>query len=631
MTFKKFFACLIALFQWLSVTLGVTPYETQVNYGGTEYVGQTVTNWLTLIENGASGYRIIVGESCEAAETMAANELQSFLKQISGATLPIVNDSAPHSQLEIVVGKTNRENLNLYTVDRNSLGDEGFVLKTAGSTLVIAGGTARGTLYGAYTFLEEQLGCRWYTPTLSYIPQNTTVKINADLNDTQTPDFEIRRNCTIGATSQYNAIKKINTLIYENKPEYGGSNCYVMWDVTMTKLVPDSLFETHPEYFAYDADTGVRSTTHVCMSSEGALQEAIVNARAYILNNTTGAKHLHIGQKDNEDYCKCENCMALYEKYGSVSAATIIFTNKLAESLEDEFPDIYFTFYAYNETRHAPADTSLTCDDNVIPVICGSHQACHSHPYYECGQEDGNESFEYTFSEHETTFANDLTTWTKIAKRTYIYEYTINFLNTQQFFSNFATMQPDAAWMKSLGVTGYTYNCGDGHPAAFNELRNYLLCKVMWDTDCDIEYHMKDFLKAYYGEAAAEYIKEYIDISTAKIAATDHAFDFDWHYQTCFFTAKEVKKINELWENALAANVTDTQLYNIEIAEISWRYYKANLLMGEFNPLNLFRCKEHEKLYDDMVSHGITEVTCVGGALPPKDEINFLSRPMSWR
>jgi hypothetical protein len=70
--------------------------------------------------------------------------------------------------------------------------------------------------------------------------------------------------------------------------------------------------------------------------------------------------------------------------------------------------------------------------------------------------------------------------------------------------------------MHDIGITGYIYNCGDTHIAAFNELRNYLLCKLQWDVNCDVEYHMMDFIKAYYGEAAAPYIKEILDIQTAQ-------------------------------------------------------------------------------------------------------------------
>ena len=37
--------------------------------------------------------------------------------------------------------------------------------------LIIAGGNEKGTLYGVYTFLEEYLGCRMYSPECKIDPE----------------------------------------------------------------------------------------------------------------------------------------------------------------------------------------------------------------------------------------------------------------------------------------------------------------------------------------------------------------------------------------------------------------------------------------------------------------------------
>ena len=185
-------------------------------------------------------------------------------------------------------------------------------------------------------------------------------------------------------------------------------------------------------------------------------------------------------------------------------------------------------------------------------------------------------------------------------------------------------------YMHEIGITGYVYNCGDGHYAAFNELRNYLLCKLQWDVDCDVEYHMNDFLKAFYGEEAAPYIKEYIDLQTAMTKATGHAFDFDWHYQAGFASPYVVTKSDLLFKKALNADVTDEQKFNIEVAELSWRYYKANLFMGEFIFLNPMRMQENEKLYDDFKSHGLNRVSSFATIPENKAEVDFMDRPFNW-
>ncbi len=423
----------------------------------------------------------------------------------------------------------------------------------------------------------------------------------------------------------------MNVSFWNEAEAYGGALTYVLWDVTLDVLVPDSLFSEHPEYFALQPD-GTRSTDHVCLSHPDVLPIAVENGRKAILECERDSKYIHIGQKDNMNYCRCESCEALYEKYGTVCAPTIIFTNNFADALDDEFPDFMFTFYAYNETDRPPTDLSLRCNENVAPVLCGLHKACRSHPITECGAMDGieNETFDMLYGDPNPQIAEDFANWVKVADTTYIYDYTINFLNTAQFFSNFETMQSTMKYMHDIGITGYIYNCGDGHYAAFNELRNYLLCKLQWDVDCDVEYHMNDFLKAFYGEEAASYIKEYIDLQTAQTKATAHAFDFDWHYQAGFCSPYTVAKSDLLFDLALNSDITEEQKFNIEVAELSWRYYKANLFMGEYIFLNPLRLKENEKLYDDFKAHGLDRVSSFATIPENKEDVDFMDRPFNW-
>jgi len=622
-------AWLCALLQFAGLTAGIVPFDKNVDYGGTKHVEPVVTSWLTLTQ----GYVIVTPEFPDPAEVTAARELQSYIEQISGVRLGIVDDATAIDQREILVGATKLYDAAPLFAPYGARGADGFLLKANGGQLIIAGRSPRGTLYGVYAFLEEQLGCRWYTPTVSYVPQMDEVKVNAALDDLQIPSFELRKVSAMGTNSRYSAIKRSNVSIYAGDPAYGGGMAYVMWDVSLDKLVPDSLFAAHPDYFAWRKDQNKRSVSHVCMSSEGAFQEALKNAKLAINADTRGAKHIHIGQKDNTDYCECDICLAAYKQYGSISGPTILFANRLAQELETAgYDDMSVTFFAYNETEHPTTDPALRCRSNVIPVICGSHHACNSHPYTECGQyRDGQFNLVSRFSPTEPWFANDIKRWVEIADRTYIYEYSINFLNSAQFFSNFGTMRKNAKWMLDSGVTGFTYTCGDGHYAAFNELRNYLLSKIYWDADCDVEYHMMEFLKGYYGEAAAGYLKQYIDYVTAKTASIAHAFDFDWHYQAGYFDPISVCKLDKIWKNALAAAGTPEQKLRVGREECSWRYYKSNLYLGEFNLLSPLRPKQNEKLYDDFLAHGVIRVTAFG-VIPPKDQIDFVwKRPFNWR
>lgn len=607
---------------------GLAPVDFTVNYGGEAYTPVEITSPMYIVDDGFSDYVIVTPDNPDECIVTAVTEMQTYIEKISGAQIPAIPESdLPEGSKAIIIGETNLEK-DVVTVDRAAIGEDGFMLYSDGTYLLIAGEDSRGTLYGVYTFLEEYLGVRWFTPELEVVPENTDIIIDANISRIAEPSFAIRRNDTRGTNTAHRARTRMNVSFYDEAEAYGGALTYVLWDVTLDKLVPDSLFAEHPEYFAMNPD-GTRTTDHVCLSHPEVLPIAVENARTAILNCERDAKYIHIGQKDNSNYCHCENCEALYQQYGSISAPTIIFTNAFADALDDEFTDFTFTFYAYGETERPPTDMSLRCKPNVAPVLCGLHKACRSHPLTECGAQDGNETFMNLFGDNEPAIAQDFKNWVEIADTTYIYDYTINFLNTAQFFSNFETMQSTMKYMYDIGITGYIYNCGDGHYAAFNELRNYLLCKLQWDVNADVEYHMMDFLKAYYGEEAAPYIKEIIDISTAQTRASAHSFDFDWHYQAGFYPLTTVDKLDTLWEQALSSDITEEQLFNVEVANLSWEYFKANQFLGDYSVLNPLRHKENEKLYDSFKAHGIDRVSSFA-VIPDKSEIDFMERPFNW-
>lgn len=83
------------------------------------------------------------------------------------------------AKLEVVRGER-RPKAKLVRLDSReapqNAGSEGFIIKSDGKDLVIAGGRPRGTMYGVYTLLDH-LGVRWYTKEVTKVPKLATVKI----------------------------------------------------------------------------------------------------------------------------------------------------------------------------------------------------------------------------------------------------------------------------------------------------------------------------------------------------------------------------------------------------------------------------------------------------------------------
>ena len=111
---------------------------------------------LTITKDGTSAAVIVVDKEASLPQQYAARELASFLKQVTGAQLPIVNH-APADKARLLVGPAAARLADAkFTTD--GLGAEGIVIKTVGNDLILAGGEPRGTLYAVYNFLEGQVG-----------------------------------------------------------------------------------------------------------------------------------------------------------------------------------------------------------------------------------------------------------------------------------------------------------------------------------------------------------------------------------------------------------------------------------------------------------------------------------------
>lgn len=627
---KGFISSVLAVAQMLLSIVGIIDIgPPDIQYGGTPYAEPVVSRWLTLVENGVSDYVIIRGANASEPEKNAALELQRYLKQISSAELPILVDAqTAGTPREICVGATDREGVS-YSVDRSKLGTEGFALQVTGDRLILAGAGSRGTLYAVYTFLEQQLGCRWFTPELEVIPQTATVRVNAELMDIQSPVFEYRDDYIVSAyDAAWKAKQKLNGSGYDVaaiSDAWGGDVRYAYFEHSMRFLVPESEFAAHPEYFSYREDQGQRTTDQRCLTNPDVLALAIQNTRARLLERPE-CTIISITQNDNSNYCQCENCKASDAKYGAPSGTNIWFVNQVAEALEPEFPEVAFDTFAYAYTRKAP--TGIAPRESVIVRLC-SIECCYTHPLAECGHER-NESLAEQAGVKESTYAQDMADWSAICKRIYVWNYETNFLYYLSPYPNFHVLSANMQYFAENNVRGVFEQgtCSSDKGGEFEELRAYLLAKLLWNPSADVEYHMDEFLSAYYGEKSAPFIKQYIELLTNKYMKTGHMFSFDWHYQGVILMPWEVRKCNGFWESAIKNAGNDAQKSNILRSQLSYRFYKANLLMSEFAPWRLIgRVKENEKLYNDIVAAGITRVDPY---IPLPTPSNFFLLPIDW-
>ena len=451
-------------------------------------------NTHVLFDSGKTSYEIVVPKDASASEQYAATELQYWLKEISGITFPIVNNGRSKHRKRIMVGYY-PEVMSSFHIPRPDDSDQGFVYGNNGDDIYIVGGRDIGTLYGVYSFLENELACRWYSKDVSVAPKRKKWSFS-ELYDRESPAFTYRSVYYLDAFDvDWSLRNKNNGKRFEKETAFGmiPTTNRAIWGVhTFNTLVPaGKYFKSHPEYFGML--DGKRTKGQLCLSNPDVLNLCKENLRSIIRKNPSYSVY-SVTQNDNAKPCQCKGCKHLVEKYGGEAGIMIWFVNQIAASLESEFPDKVFATFAYSYSRHAPK--GIAPRDNVLVRLCASG-CCESHPLDDCAK--------------SASFIKDLSSWSKLSSKIYLWDYVASFRQYLLPFPNICILQKNIQTYKKYNVRGVMnegiYNTPGGD---FYELRAYLLSKLLWNPDIDVDEVIDDFMRGYY-EGSAPFMRMYFD------------------------------------------------------------------------------------------------------------------------
>jgi hypothetical protein len=440
---------------------------------------------LTLVENGQPRCVIILSASASLSEKRGARELQAHLRRISGAEVPIRDDRGALPERAILVGRSRHTDALRLKLDP-ALGPEGFRLVTAGGRLAILGSPVRGTMYGCSDLLER-LGVRWFTPKVTRVPHDPTVRLPA-LDASATPAFEYREPFFTEAQERdWAARNRVNGAAADLDASTGGKITYQPFVHSFDELVPRSLFATHPEYFPLFRGKRTDGYVQRCLSNQEVLKLAIERVRHWI-RETPEATLYSVSQNDTYNFCECDNCKAITEKYGANSGLYLWFVNQVAEAIEKEHPDKLIDTLAYQFTEAPPKDIVPRANVRVrlCPIDC-----CQAHPYERCS------------APKTRAFLEHLRGWSRITSTLYIWHYNTNFANYLMPFPDFDEFPAEARLYRRSGVKGVFFQ-GDYAPGGGGsdaELRSWVMAKLLWNPDVDADALVTEWMQGVYGPA----------------------------------------------------------------------------------------------------------------------------------
>ncbi len=499
--------------------------------------GTIYTQKLQLSVDGHSDYKILLNSNASNSQQKAANVLQNYFHKVTAVKLAISN--------------VKRENeLYISLILSESEGAEHFEIKNVADQLIISANTEKTLLYGVYQFISTYLKCeKWAPNEKAACPKIPNLQLDLPLHLEGTASFAYREvYSTAESDSEYMDWYGLQSL----------DDLWGLWGHSFNKLVPQSLFNNHPEYFSLV--NGHRSTDQFCLSHPEVFQLTI-KALEDLFKNNPEAQYWSISSNDNNNYCECSLCEKTDLEEGGPQGSVLKFVNKIAH----HYPDKTFTTLAYGATLAPPLKEIP--NKNVI-IFLSTIDAYKTKPI--------------EIEASGAGFRNALDGWIKKGSRVFIWDYYTQFTNYLAPFPDVFNIGPNIDYYHKKGVTGVFSQLGGDQFVYGNELKTYVLAKKSWNKDLDEDMLIDEFLRGYYGKAAPLIKNHLIDLQTQLLSANKrldiYGNPIDGHasYLTPKYLQTVVKNLD------LAVKAAESNEIRSRIQKLKLSFYYSILQQARF-------------------------------------------------
>ena len=552
---------------------------------------------ISLTSGGHSEYVIVVAAQAPMTERFAAEELQKYVRLISGATLPIVDHLAGGKG--ILVGAAAR-------VEPFQDGNpDTYLIRIRSGEISLAGKLPRATLYSVYRFLEKYLGCGWVTPGDDFVPRQSNLELPQTVDEIESPAFDYRAICLFPyADSQIHDRLRVDSLFpyallqitkdridwaaknrlnfvhpavnepgprlwervrsrEEIVPEivkrglglhYGGHS-YFAW------LPPDKYFASHPDYYASIQDGKPQSLN----LANPEVAEVMARNIGEFLDKNPEISIVTVWMNDAPATCTTPACLTMegplhlsasqqsdsYPPMISFSNVALKFANAVARQLRKTHPKVMVNHLAYNELIDAP--TNVVPEPNVLvafaPIQRAPFRMGATAGYFRPLSDSGNST--------NSVYLAEIRKWLALSKNFYIWDYyslwwTLGHDRPRWQFPVLETMSADLRFYRhELGLTRVSSEIADWH-----EENMYVYARLAWNPEASWRDALADFCKRSYGPAAQDMLQHWTVLETAKEAWFQRREECSRYLQQALAKAetpevrRRIIRIAELWQES---------------------------------------------------------------------------------
>lgn len=363
---------------------------------------QTQTESFVWVENGVCLAPIIVRTDVSPNTLNAAQELASYIEKISGAK-PAILKGAPkpfpekavwvgvHEEFktifpgvkrdlsgEEIVIVSNKQHLAIFGNDSDQLGFKDIIVQNRS---IPNAQKSYGTVNAVYTFLQDNLGVRWFMP--GELGEDFQVNKNIVVKNSEyrySPQFTWRSGVFLTSRPGWSKNDKHTDLWTQRQRMYfskdiinAGHPFNDWWEKYST---------TNLDIFALN-ERGHRNpileprTVKLCLTNEKVVHLWLAEVQQMLSDNPF-LEIISVNENDsyNQGHCTCENCRKLDQvsvssKEKNLSDRHIWFANKLGQELLKKYPnrnDLKLLFFAYGNNRPLPLKEKLSKNIGVVSV-----------------------------------------------------------------------------------------------------------------------------------------------------------------------------------------------------------------------------------------------------------------------
>ena len=463
----------------------------------------------------------------------AISQFQMLIKKATGV------------ELSSSEGITKREHaIEFRHSDDAALRDDGYRYFFEGSRLVIEGAVSRGCMYGAWFFLEKELGWRSLTYGNSYLPEAELIDVSADTEEEITPILDLYTDYLWGYGGNFatDARDTSNSAQFS----YGVNIAHACHGLQGSRW-------GGVEYVAWH---------QICYTDEDLRANIRDSIENHIASRLAGGheigkelRYIDVSQGDNGYYCHCTECMKVIKEEGATSGAVVRWANTLEEEISETYDGIMYLIFAYMGTQ----PPCKTAPNEHVSVTFAMNGTCANHAL---DMKDCNERGDlYAVTDlpiiNNDNFADWVRGWCALSDNIVIWYYSLD--THVQAYTMLDVVYDDIMFFKECGVRGLFVEA-ETKGLGLQYVMTDIIYKMNWNPDMteeEFDVTLDSILEQDFGEGWA-YIREYLDGTLNKAQdIADQCWNC-WGYMT-------LNAIGQ-YDNAFIAEQFDNSVWLLEKA-----------------------------------------------------------------